>query len=108
MSRVANPAALCSFGNLKILSLSDLQINSLGFLSACTNLSELGLNRLPINSVQDLPSTLKKVSLVDVPVVDISPLLLFANLESLTLLRVPARADVISELERRGVKVTNQ
>jgi hypothetical protein len=50
---------------------------------------------------------LKKVSLIDVPVVEVSPLLALQNLESLSLIRVPARADVIAMLERKGVKVTN-
>jgi hypothetical protein len=48
---------------------------------------------------------IKKLSLIDIPVVDISVLLELPALISVTVIRVPARADVITELERRGVKV---
>jgi hypothetical protein len=49
--------------------------------------------------------TLRKVTLVGIPIVEISPLLVLPNLESVTIVRTPARADVISQLQGKGVKV---
>lgn len=107
-SLVQDSAAICSSGNLSALTLVSLQLDSLGPLSGCAKLSEINLNSIPITSLGELAGiqTLRKISLVDIPVVEISPLLSLPNLESVYLIRVPARADVISELERRGVKVS--
>lgn len=100
---------ICSSGSLKRLTMGQLQIESLSFVIRCAKLAEIHINDLPITSINELTGipTLKKVSLVDVPVIEISPLLSLPNLEELTLIRVPARADVISALERKGVKVSN-
>jgi Leucine-rich repeat (LRR) protein len=89
------------------LTLGDAQINSLAFLSRSTNLAELNLRNIPVVYARELGNltSLTTISLVDIPMVDISPLLSLTNLKSVSLLRTPARADVISELERRGVKV---
>ncbi len=51
-------------------------------------------------------TSLRKLSLVDVSIADISPLLSLPKLREVSLLRVPARADAISALQRNGVKVT--
>jgi hypothetical protein len=40
------------------------------------------------------------------PIVDISPLLSLSALSKLSLTRTPARADVISDLQRQGVRIT--
>jgi Leucine-rich repeat (LRR) protein len=88
--------------------LGGIEIGSLAFLAGKSNLTELNLSNTPVGYAPELGTltSLAKVSLVDIPMVDISPLLSLANLKSVSLLRTPARADVISELERRGVKVT--
>lgn len=107
-SQVLNVNAIGDLAELKTLTLNSEQIDSLRFLSPRNQLVELNLMDVPIGSVSELASisSLKRISFVDVPVVDISPLLSLPNLETLSLLRTPARADVIGELERRGVKVT--
>ncbi len=106
--QLAGVDAIGSLTRLKSLGLEVLPIDSLGFLAGCNNLVELSLARIPIGSISELANltSLKQISFVDIPVVDISPLLSLPNLAKLNLLRTPARADVITELERRGVKVT--
>jgi Leucine-rich repeat (LRR) protein len=109
-AQVTDVNAIGELEELKSLSLSEVQISSLQFLVGheYKNLAEFSLNDVPISSVSELASlvSLKKISFFDIPVVDIAPLLALPNLTEFSLLRVPARADVISELQRRGVKVT--
>jgi Leucine-rich repeat (LRR) protein len=109
-AQVTDVNAIGELEELRSLSLSEVQISSLQFLVGheFKNLTEFSLNDAPISSVSELASlvSLKKISFFDIPVVDIAPLLALPNLTELSLLRVPARADVISELQRRGVKVT--
>jgi len=108
LSGVRNLEAIGNLNALKMLTLGQLEVNNLSFAEDLRNLVELNLNRLPILSlawVRGL-SSLKKISLVDIPVVDISPLLELPQLSELFLLRVPARVDVLTELKRRGVRVT--
>jgi Leucine-rich repeat (LRR) protein len=108
-SQVTDADAMCSSASLKTLTLGALEIQSLSFVAQCRELTEINLSDVPVSSLNDwaFSPALKKISLVDVPVVEISPLLALPNLENLSLIRVPARADVISALERKGVKVTN-
>jgi len=108
-SQVLNADSICTSSNVETLTVGSVQIDSLHFLSNCKKLIEMNLSRMPITSITEVSALryLKKLTLTDIPVVDISPLLGLPNLESLFLLRVPARADVIAELERRGVKITN-
>jgi Leucine-rich repeat (LRR) protein len=107
-SQVTDVEAIGAVGNLKSLSLSDLEIGSLRFLADQHSLVELNLHGLPIASVPELATltSLKKLRLADMPIVDISPLLSLAELREVSLMRTPARADVISELEKKGVKIT--
>jgi Leucine-rich repeat (LRR) protein len=100
--------AIGELTQLKNLTLVEVQLTSLRFLVGHDNLVELNLNGTPIDSVYELTNlaSLKTISFADVPIVDISPLLSLPSLEKLSLLRTPARADIISELQRRGVKVT--
>ena len=106
-SRVVDVDAIGDLGQLRTLTVGEVQIDSLRFLARCSNLMELNLSGLPITSVSELAglTALKQISLVDVSVVDVSPFLSLPNLEKLSLLRTPARADVISELQRRGIRV---
>jgi Leucine-rich repeat (LRR) protein len=94
---------------LKTLVLGGIQINSLGFLKGNSAIEDLTLTAMPVNVGTELGTmpSLRKLSLVDVPIADISPLLSLPKLREVSLLRVPARADVISALQRNGVKVTN-
>jgi Leucine-rich repeat (LRR) protein len=108
-TQVDNAQAIGVLAELKILSLGYLKLSDVSFVQGLRNLTEIAIATMPITSVLPLRNlkTLRKVTLTDTPVVDISPLLDLPNLSELYLLRVPARADVLKELERRGVKVTN-
>jgi len=111
MNRLSGVTGLDAIGGVKLttLTLGWLQIDSLNFLTGNSTITDLNLNAIPIHSGAELAtmSSLQKLSLVDVPLADISPLLSLPKLRELSLLRTPARADVISLLQRRGVKVTN-
>lgn len=106
---VGNPQVIGDLSQLKILTLGYMQISNLSFVSSLKDLTELTIGTMPVTSIAVLQGlkNIKKISLTDVPVVDVSPLLNLPNLSELYLLRVPARVDVLKELERRGVKVTN-
>jgi hypothetical protein len=107
-SQVTDVEAIGTLGNLKSLALSDLEIGSLRFLADQHSLVELNLHALPIASAPELASLTspRKLWLADMPIVDISPLLSLADLSEVSLMRTPARADVISDLQKKGVKVT--
>ncbi len=106
-SMVLDADAIEELPQLRALTLGQVQIDSIRFLAKSNSLVELNLSGLPLRTISELANlmSLQKISLTDIPVVDISPLLSLPNLTSLYVLRTPARADVISELERRGVKV---
>ncbi|WP_316233340.1 leucine-rich repeat domain-containing protein [Bradyrhizobium sp. SZCCHNPS2010] len=97
-------------GNLKelrTLALGQLQLTSIDFVQSLTSLTELSLAQLLISSlapVRGLPS-LSKVALTDIRVADISPLLSLPRLSELTLIRIPARGDIVAQLERNSVAV---
>jgi Leucine-rich repeat (LRR) protein len=108
LSIVANVEAIGDLAELRSLTLGSLAIQNLDFIAKLTRLEELNLNELPIVSLVSLKGlkSLRKISLVGVPVVDISPLLELTNLAELNIIRSPARSDLITVLERRGVRVT--
>lgn len=107
LSVVENAQAISSMAELRTLTLGQLGIPDLNFANTLMKLEELNLNQLPVSSVGPLSKLilLKRISLSDVPVVDISPLLALPELTFISFLRVPAREDVVRELERRGVTV---
>jgi Leucine-rich repeat (LRR) protein len=106
-SVVTDVDALGDLKDLKRLTLGELQIGDLSFVSKLKNLVEINIGRLPVLSVEPLRglTLLESVSLNTTAVTDISPLLDLPALSRLSVLRTPARADVLSELERRGVRV---
>jgi len=108
LSRTIDVDAIGDLSQLKSLSLGMMEVTSLRFLPKCHNLEELFLENIPVSTINEVTAltSLKKISLIGLPVVDISPLLSLPNLEEVYLFRTPARSDVISELQRRGVKVT--
>jgi hypothetical protein len=109
LTAVPNIQVLGGLKELRSLTLGQLQITDLNFLASLTNLNEINLSQLPISSIEPLRglNALNKVALVDMPIVDISPLLALPALSNLTVGRTPARSDVLSELGRRGVKITS-
>jgi Leucine-rich repeat (LRR) protein len=84
-----------------------MQVSDLTFLRGLANLNELNIGMMPVSSVEPLRglTSLKRVSLNLTDIVDISPLLDLPALTSLSVLRTPARADVLTQLERNGVKI---
>jgi internalin A len=107
---VTDVQAISGLTGLTMLTLGSLQISDLRFVENMKGLEEINLNQLPITSIAALGVLphLKKISLVQTAVVDVSPLLNLPALTELNVVRTPARADVLTELERRGVKVTRQ
>lgn len=108
VTSVTNAESISRLSSLEVLSLGGLQLNELDFVSRLERLSELNLNELPVASIEPVRSllSLKKISLTSTRVVDLTPLINLPALEEVRIMRTPARADVVSILEKRGVKVT--
>jgi Leucine-rich repeat (LRR) protein len=104
---VDNIGALGDLTELRRITISDLQITDLEFLKNANHLEEINLSELPISSLEPLGGLkeLKSVSINALPIVDISPLMDLPELTQLRIMRTPARADMLSALQRRGVKV---
>jgi Leucine-rich repeat (LRR) protein len=104
---VDNIGTLGDFTELRRITISDIQITDLEFLKNANHLEEINLSDLPISSLEPLSGLkeLKRVSINALPIVDISPLMDLPELTELRILRTPARADMLSALQRRGVKV---
>jgi hypothetical protein len=106
LSTVEGIEALGNLSDLQELTLGQIQVSDLSFVGNLTSLKELNIGMMPVSSVEALRrlTALKKLSLNMTNVVDISPLLDLPSLSNLSILRTPARADVLTELERKGVK----
>jgi hypothetical protein len=104
---VTNIEAIGESEELRSLTLGFVQITDLGFISKLRTLSELNINHLPIQSVEPLRDlkSLTKISLTGTLVVDISPLLDLPALTELRITQTPARSDVLTELQQRGVTI---
>jgi hypothetical protein len=108
-TQVSHADAIGNLHDLKSLTLGGVQVSDLTFLSSLQKLTSLSLSSVPIISLafaQNL-QYLQNVSLINIQIIDVSPLLSLPALSTLTVGRVPARSDVISELQRRGVIVTS-
>lgn len=106
---VAGFNALGRLTELKQIVLGHLQISDISFMISLKNLEEIDLRQLPITTIEPLRAlkNLRVLSLNQTHTVDISPLLDAKKLEQLTVVRTPARSDVLAELQRQGVAVTN-
>jgi hypothetical protein len=104
---VTNVEVIGEFEELRSLALGYLQIADLAFISKLRTLTEITINQLPIQSVEPFRDLklLTKISLNGTLVVDISPLLDLPALTELRITQTPARADVLTELQRRGVTI---
>jgi len=107
LSDVTDIQVLGDLKELRILTIGSFNINNISFVAQLGNLEELNISRMPITSIAPLRSlsSLKSVTLALTGVTDISPLLELPLLEKVNVMRTPARADVLTELERRGVNV---
>lgn len=107
LSTVTNVEALGNLQELRKLTLGSLQVSDLNFVRRLGHLNELNIGMMPIASIEAVRGlvSLKSVSLNLTNVVDISPLLELPSLSNVSVLRTPARADVLTQLERNGVKV---
>lgn len=106
---VAGFNALAKLTELKKIVLGHLQVTDISFVVLLKNLEEIDLRQLPITTIEPLRAlrNLRVLFLNQTHTVDISPLLDARKLEQLTVVRTPARADVLAELQRRGVTVAN-
>jgi hypothetical protein len=104
---VSGVEVLGELPRLETLIFANLQIRDLIFVTTLNQLSTLSLARIPVSNIDAIRhvKSLKEVYLMRVPVVDISPLLDLPELTRLNLIGTPARADVVTELEKRGVKI---
>jgi Leucine-rich repeat (LRR) protein len=109
LASVTDPSEIGRLPRLTNLALAGLALNSISFVSSCLELRDLSLQRIPISNLDALSGmkNLQRVSLVDIPIIEITPLLNAPSLRELTVMRTPARADILAELERRRVKVSN-
>jgi hypothetical protein len=107
LTSVAEIDQLGRLSELRKLTLGSLQVSDLTFTSKLKHLNEINIGMMPVSSIESLRGlrSLRSVSLNLTPVVDISPLLELPALASLSVIRTPARADVLTELERRGVRI---
>ena len=108
LSTVTGLDAVGELQNLTELRLFGLQMVDLAFVGDLRSLNAIYITNSPVTNISALSrlKALKSVSLTGTSVVDISPLLDLPELQTLGIPRTPARSDVITELERRGVKVT--
>lgn len=104
---VTDIEALGDLKELRKLTLGSLQVSDLAFTSKLKSLSEINIGEMPVTSIEPLRGlkSLTSVSLSKTRVTDISPLLELPALTNLNVMRTPARADILTELERRGVNV---
>jgi len=104
---VRNIETVGEWKSLKSLALGSITVSDISFVANLSNLEQLTLSDLPISTLAPISglSSLKKVSMIDIHIVDISPLLQLPALTDFSTIRVPARSDVIAQLQRRGVNV---
>jgi Leucine-rich repeat (LRR) protein len=107
VSSVSGLDAVGELPDLESLHLFGLRMTDVNFAVSLHKLNELSITNTPLTDITALRQTkaLRSVSLTGTSVVDISPLLDLQQLAELGVVRTPARSDVISELERRGVKI---
>jgi Leucine-rich repeat (LRR) protein len=107
VTALAGLNAVGDLTHLKTLRLFGIRMSDLGFAGNLKSLTEISVVNAPLNNIVGLGGlqSLRTISLIGTAVIDISPLLDVPNLETLNISRTPARADVLTELERRGVKI---
>jgi internalin A len=99
--------AIGALTNLQKLSIFGVQMTDLNFATPLQNLTELSVTNAPLSNISALGQlrSLSNVSLTGTLVVDISPLVNLPELTQLGIVRTPARSDVVTQLEHRGVKI---
>jgi Leucine-rich repeat (LRR) protein len=92
---------------MRKLCLVNVYPDNLKFLSQMNQLDRLVLNFVPTNDFNVLSTlhSLTWLQIIGSNVFDISPLLELHKLKKVTLMRIPARVDVINVLRQRGVEV---
>src|ERR1035437_5643489 len=107
MMQVQDVAAIGELHELRKLIFRQVLITDLGFMRGLRNLTEFTAMSVPISSISGIEeaTALSTVNLIRTNVVDTAPLLRLPNLTEVYVAYTPARSDVLTELERRGVKV---
>jgi pimeloyl-ACP methyl ester carboxylesterase len=107
MMQVEDVAAIGELHELRKLTLMQVLITDLSFMRGLPNLAEFTAMFVPLSNINGIEGAraLSTVQLSRTNVVDISPLLRLPGLTEVSVAYTPARSDVLTELERRGVKV---
>ena len=107
LMRVEGVGAIGELHELKKLILRQVLVTDLSFMAGLPSLTEFTEIFAPISNISGIEraTALSTVQFTRTNVVDISPLLRLPNLTELWVPYTPARSDVLTELERRGVKV---
>jgi Leucine-rich repeat (LRR) protein len=107
LMRVQDIAALGELHELRKLRLEQILVTDLSFMHGLGNLTEFAAIFIPFSNINGIEGcvALTSVTLVRTSVVDISALLRLPNLTDVYVAYTPARSDVLTELQRHGVKV---
>ena len=107
LMQVEDLAAIGELRALRKLALWQVLVTNLAFVRGLNNLTEFTAVRTPISDITGIEqaAALTTVTLNSTRVVEISPLLTLPNLRELSVLSTPARSDILTVLEQRGVKV---
>jgi internalin A len=107
LMQVQDVAAIGELHELKKLTFFQVLITDVSFMRELRNLTEFTAMFVPISNINGIENAtaLVTVQLSRTNVVDISPLLRLPNLTDVYVAYTPARSDVLTELERRGVNV---
>jgi len=100
-------AAVGELHELRTLNLLQVAVTDLSFMRGLPKLTDFSAVFTPISNISGIENAtaLVSVQLTRTNVVDVSPLLRLPNLADLHVEYTPARSDVLTELERRGIKV---
>ena len=107
LMQVEDIEAIGELHELRKLVLFQVLIPNLSFMRGLNNLTEFTAINTPISEIAgiELAASLNTVQFTNTRVVEISPLLNLPNLKELYVIRTPARSDVLTILEQRGIKV---
>jgi Leucine-rich repeat (LRR) protein len=99
--------AIGELHELRTLKLFQVGVTDLTFMQGLPKLTDFYIAFTPISDIRGIENAtaLTSVQLPRTNVVDVSPLLRLPNLTDVHVEYTPARSDVLSELERRGIKV---
>lgn len=107
LMQVEDIAAIGELHALRRLALWQVLLTNLSFARGLHDLTELTLVNTPVSDITGIEqaAALSVITFSNTRVFEISPLLGLANLTELSVPRTPARSDILTMLEQRGVKL---